>query len=100
MGADGIEVAWGRSAEIGDVAQSYIEARWGEYLAAARASGGALFNAPVTRLISVRRDGEKIVLTLGETDYKSFVVTVLRDRGWFEANAREAMMAAWGIRCC
>jgi 8-oxo-dGTP pyrophosphatase MutT (NUDIX family) len=77
-------------------AAAYVDARWAEYVAAATAAGHALFNGPITRLLSVATRREDLVLRVGPGDYKTFLVTVLRDRAWFEMHAREAMVAALG----
>jgi hypothetical protein len=54
----------------------------------------------VTRLISTRtenREGQnRIVLRLGPTDYKTFLVTCLRDHAWFENNVPTAIAPALG----
>jgi len=87
---------------IPPAAAAHLEARWAHYLAAAQAAGQTLFNGPISRLIDVRhfpagpapRPG--IRLRLGPGEYKSFLVTRLRDRPWFEAHAPQAMTLALG----
>ncbi len=97
--AEEVDVVWetGGGGAVREEARAYIDERWAGYLADAEASGRSLFNSPITWLVGAARDeAGRIILTLGETDYKTFVVTVLRDRGWFEARAPKAMRPALG----
>lgn len=77
-------------------AAAYVDARWAEYVAAATAAGHPLFNGPITRVLSVNTDRNGLILRLGLGDYKTFLVTVMRDQAWFEAYAPEAMVPALG----
>lgn len=93
-----INVLWEPQPQaISSEAAAYIDARWNHYTAEARAQGKTLFNGPITRLLEVRAgQPPQIVLRLGLSDYKTFVVTRLRDRPWFQAHAPEAMALALG----
>ncbi len=81
-------------------AAAFIQQRWSAYAAQARAAGKTLFNGPITRLISARsetrNDQLHIALTLGPADYKTFLVTCLRDHDWFKKHARAAIAPALG----
>lgn len=78
-------------------AAAYIDARWEHYTAEARARGWSLFDGPITQLLEVHVENwPQIVLRLGPSDYKTFLVTRLRDRAWFEAHAPEAKALALG----
>lgn len=101
VNADAIDVTWEEPSLMPKHAQAHIDERWSQYMQDATSKGKSLFNAPVTKLIRARRDANaqgqpKIQLTLGPTDYKTFLVTVLRDRSWFEKNAPEAISPALG----
>ena len=81
-------------------ASDYIDKRWNVYQAAAKSEGRMLFNGPITRLISARLEKTpavaRAILRLGPADYKSFVVTRLRDRPWFDAHDPDAAVLALG----
>ncbi|HEY4329998.1 MAG TPA: hypothetical protein VGN88_09700, partial [Phycisphaerae bacterium] len=78
-------------------AQAHIDARWNDYLSQATAHNKSLFDGRITRLISCRIDKPGTLhLCLGPATYKSFLVTRLRDRAWFEENAPDAMVLALG----
>lgn len=81
---------------ISEAARAHIDERWDVYMADARAHGKTLFNGPISRLIEARREGERVVLTLGPGDYKTFIVTAMRDRAWFAAHTPEAIVGALG----
>jgi hypothetical protein len=93
-----VEVVWepqGRALSAKGTA--YIAARWAHYTAEARAQGWTLFDGPITQLLEVRVENwPHIVLRLGPSDYKSFVVTRLRDRAWFEAHVPQDKALALG----
>ena len=93
----GVTVRWVEdSPEISAAARAHIEERWEVYLSDARAHGKSLFNGPISRLIDARQEASGVVLTLGPADYKTFVVTAMRDRAWFVANAPQAIVGAFG----
>ncbi|HUO10295.1 MAG TPA: hypothetical protein VM008_18455 [Phycisphaerae bacterium] len=103
IGAEAVEVEWvAESPTISAEAQATIDRRWDFYMADARAKGKSLFNGAITRLIRAERGpgggaGERgLRLVLGPADYKTFVVTVMRDREWFLRNAPEVMAFALG----
>lgn len=73
-----------------------VEERWAEYLADARARGRDLFNGGVTYLRRAVSEAGGLVLEVGRTDYRQFVVTTLRDRPWFAAHAPGAIREALG----
>jgi hypothetical protein len=94
-----VEVEWIREPPaISTEAQAHIDQRWDLYVADAQAKGKSLFNGAITRLIRAELgpDGMHLRLVLGPADYKTFVVTVMRDRDWFLAHAPEAMAPALG----
>jgi hypothetical protein len=95
---DHVKVLWEpRLIPLAPEAAEYIEERWAAYLAEAQAAGKSLFNGAVSRLIDARRDENgAVVLRLAPTDYKTFAVTRLRDRAWFEVHAPQAMAPALG----
>ena len=76
--------------------REYIVQRWARYLAGARAAGRSLFNGRITWLKSWRVEEGRLWLELGATDYKTFLVTVLRDREWFSWYAPDAMRPGLG----
>ena len=73
-----------------------VDRRWAEFMAEARRDGRTLFNAPVACLKSFSTAAGILYLELAQTDYKTFLVTTLRDRAWFEANSPAAMTPALG----
>jgi 8-oxo-dGTP pyrophosphatase MutT (NUDIX family) len=92
-----IEVRWEPTPPgLSPSAAAHVEARWAAYVAAAQAGGKDLFNGPVTRLLAADRVDGRVVLRLGPADYKTFVVTCLRDRAWFAAHAPDAPTPALG----
>lgn len=94
---DAVEVVWAGEDERGSAdAREYIEQRWAGYLADARAAGRSLFNGPITWLKSWRVAEGRLWLELGATDYKTFLVTVLRNREWFLWSAPDAMRPGLG----
>ncbi len=97
IGVEGVVVRWVEEGPvISAAARGRIEERWGSYLADARAQGKTLFNGAISRLIEARREGGGVELTLGPADYKTFVVTAMRDRAWFAEHAPEAIVGAMG----
>jgi hypothetical protein len=92
-----IDVEWEPSpVELPPEAAAYLEARWNVYLADAQARQRSLFNGPVTRLIDASMSGDRLRLRLGPADYKTFLVTCIRDREWFKARAPQAATPALG----
>ena len=73
-----------------------IEALWDDYLLAASRDGRMLFNSSVAYLKSAAVSNGILHLELAATDYKTFLVTTLRDRAWFEINSPAAMTPALG----
>ena len=95
--AKAVHVRWrSDSLKLGPEAAAHVEQRWAIYLAEAHALGKSLFDGPVSRLISATLTEGEIELCLGPADYKSFLVTCLRDRAWFLARAPEAITPALG----
>ena len=99
----GLLVEWDSAPQaVPPHAAAHIETRWAHYLAAAPAAGKTLFNGPITRLIDVAHfpagpaGRPRIRLRLGPADYKSFLVTCMRDRPWFQAHAPHALTPALG----
>jgi hypothetical protein len=95
-----VEIEWvATSPPISETARAEIERQWERHVAQARAQGQSLFNGAITRLIRAKEAGgggaRRVILMLGPADYKSFVVTVMRDREWFLAHAPDAM--AYGL---
>lgn len=82
-------------------AAARIAARWQEYRAQAAQQQATLFNGPVVQALAwadePASDGLRhLHLHVAESDYQTFVVTVLRDREWFTAHAPEAMAPVLG----
>jgi hypothetical protein len=73
-----------------------VEARWHECLEAAKRENRTLFNAPVAFLKTYAVRGGSLHLELAPTDYKTFLVTTLRDRDWFERHCPAAITPALG----
>ena len=76
--------------------QDYIDTRWAVYVAEAKAKGHELFNGPITQFVNYASAGGVLTLQLGSTDYKTFLVTSVRDRPWFTKFAPHAMATALG----
>jgi hypothetical protein len=95
--ADQITIRWDPqprpiSSEVGD----YIEQRWDAYCADARHSNRILYNGLVAELRTVAVRNNRLELSLSCTDYKTFLVTAMRDRAWFLVNAPDAISPALG----
>jgi hypothetical protein len=75
---------------------SRIETRWNEYTLAATREGRTLFNSPVACLKSAAVIDGVLQLQLAKTDYKTFLVTNLRDRECFRLNSPAAITPALG----
>ena len=73
-----------------------VDMRWTDFAAEARRDDRTLFNAPVAWLKSCSTAAGILRLELAPTDYKTFLVTTLRDRAWFEVNSPAAMTPALG----
>jgi hypothetical protein len=101
LNPDCLHIHWNPTSIVtsSEVAE-YIESRWATYAAEAHAAGKTLFNGLITRLISARAKARNheahIVLTLGPADYKTFLVSCLRDHDWFQKNAPTAIALALG----
>ena len=97
IAVDRVEVVWEETqAAMPAAAREYLDARWVAHVAEARAQGKTLFNGPITRLIAAGWEHGRVVLRMGPADYKTFVVTRLRDRAWFEAHAPGVSVGAMG----
>jgi hypothetical protein len=106
--AENISVEWDPcETALAPDAAAHLESRWQCHLADAKAHGKTLFNGRITRLIHARQvrsvgsagawhAEDRLVLRLGPADYKTFLVTRLRDRTWFERNAPAAQVLALG----
>ena len=73
-----------------------IEWRWKECVDAARRDGRMLFNGPVAYMKRTSTNTGIWHLELAPTDYKTFLVTTLRDRAWFEQHCPAAVTPALG----
>jgi hypothetical protein len=73
-----------------------IEWRWKECVDAARRDGRMLFNGPVAYMKRTSTNAGIWHLELAPTDYKTFLVTTLRDRAWFEQHCPAAVTPALG----
>jgi len=94
---DHIAVAWDPAPLVlSPTAQAYVDARWDDYMRAAQRHGQTLFDGGVTRLLDHRVAGRTLHLRLGPANFKTALVTGLRDRAWFLAHAPEAIYAALG----
>ena len=93
-----VEVLWEPQPQVVSAAAAeYIDRHWLQYAAEARAAGKTLFDGPITRLLEVRTDRmPHVVLRLGPSNYKTFLVTRLRDRAWFDAHAPADVSLALG----
>jgi hypothetical protein len=92
-----VDVRWDPSPVVLPAhAADYLESRWSAYLQDARSHGKTLFNGPITRLIGATRVENRIRLHVGPADYKTFLVTRVRDRAWFQQHAPATTAAALG----
>lgn len=92
-----VQVIWDDAPpQFSPQAAEFIETRWAAHMAQATANGRTLFNGPITRLIEARCEGDQAFLRLAPGDYKSFVVSCLRDHAWFAAHAPQAAVRALG----
>ena len=94
---DRISILW--KTEIKRLArhtQDYIDQRWAVYTAEAKAKGQDLFNGPITQFTGFVSSAGSLALQLGITDYKTFLVTSVRDKPWFAKFAPHAMTTALG----
>lgn len=73
-----------------------IETRWRDFVDAATRDGRTLFNGPVAYLKHASANAGIWHLELAPTDYKTFLVTTLRDRAWFEQHCPTAVTPALG----
>ncbi len=73
-----------------------IDDWWRESVDEAQRENRTLFNAPVAFLKACAVCGERLHLELAETDYKTFLVTTLRNRDWFEHHCPTAITPALG----
>ncbi len=95
--ADRITITWDpQPRPISSPAGDYIEQRWNVYCADARHRNRMLYNGLVAELRSAEVRNNRLELSLSPTDYKTFLVTSMRDRAWFLANAPEAISPALG----
>ena len=94
--AANVQVIKCESPAIPPEARSYIDQRWEEYCREARLLGRKLFNSAVTHLADFRNSSGKLVLNLAKSDYKTFLVTCLRDHGWFLSHHPKAITPAMG----
>jgi hypothetical protein len=85
-----------RSGAVGRDAQARIDERWADYVAEAGVHGRTLFDGPISCFAGAEIRGSRLVLYLTPGDYKTFLVTVLRDRAWFLEHAPGVMMAGLG----
>jgi len=76
--------------------QEHIDQRWALYQSAAHAGGQSLFNGPTTLYRGHRISGRTLTLLLSPGDYKTHVVTAMRDVPWFAAHAPESIFPALG----
>ena len=94
---DQITIRWDpQPRPISSSAGDYIEERWDRYCAEARHNNRMLYNGLVAELRAAEVRNNRLELSLSPTDYKTFVVTCMRDRTWFLANAPEAISPALG----
>ena len=92
-----IVVEWDpRPLSLSAPAQARIDACWAACLEDARRAGRTLFDGAITRLIGYHVEGPVLHLELGPADFKTFMVTSLRDHAWFAAHAPEAICAGLG----
>lgn len=76
--------------------QDYLDQRWHDYESTARICGGMLFNGPVTLYRGHRVDGNTLTLSLCAGDFKTHIVTAVRDRAWFHQHAPECIFPGLG----
>ena len=84
------------SPEMPSVAQGYIDQRWQDHCREAGLLGRKLFNNPVTHLADLQISSGKLVLHMAKSDYKTFLVTCLRDHDWFTARYPKAIASGMG----
>jgi len=74
-------VTWtNRRHETNDRIEQVVAAEWRRRTAEAEAGGRPLWNGPLCRLIEYQTVGDRLGLTLGPTDYRSFVGTNLYNK--------------------
>lgn len=95
--SENIHVVWPpEPTPLSKEARHRIDQTWTACLAEAQKLGKNLFNAPIIRFLSASFQDSRLELHLGPSDYKSFIVTCLRDRPWFLANAPAAIAPGLG----
>ena len=94
--AANVQIIRCESPAIPPEARSYIDQRWEEYCREARLLGRKLFNSAVTHLADFQNSSGKLTLHLAKSDYKTFLVTCLRDHGWFLSHHPKAITPAMG----
>lgn len=93
---DEVFLSWQNPAPLSALARARIENRWAHYVSEATPADRVLFNGPVTALAAFASQPLALLLQVFPSDYKTFLVTTLRDHDWFKANAAEAIASALG----
>lgn len=103
--AEQVAVAWrGKRESPAAEVSLRIDAQWAVLQREMAGTGVPLFNGAISRLLACEvgsRSGAAgdlpaMRLVLGPGDYKTFLITRMRDRLWFEAHAAAAMVRALG----
>ena len=91
-----ISVAWEAARPVKPVLQRRIDSLWAVNGTTARDAGRELFNGPIVALRGFSRSKERLTLTLGPSDYKTFMATCVWNREYFSRHARETMAPGLG----
>ena len=75
---------------------AFIDERWQHYLAQARSEQRDLFNSPMTAVTRFAARPGVLAIELRPSDYKTFMVSCVRDRGWFERHAPDCIAVTPG----
>lgn len=79
-----------------DSVRKYMDECWARYETEAAATGKVLFNGPVTLYRGHQSKGNVLTLQLSPGDYETHLVTTIRERSWFAANAPELILPGLG----
>src|SRR5262245_32374050 len=90
-----LAIAWQDTPPISACAQARLGHQWSLALDQAKQNNKTLFNGPVTALAAFRLEHFPH-LTLARSDYKTFLVTCVRDHDWFSKNDPAAIAPALG----
>lgn len=82
--------------DIPTAAIDFIDERWDSYRNEARRTSRMLYNGLVAELRSAAVNDNRLEISLSPTDYKTFLISTIRDRDWFLSNAPNSISPALG----